>query len=266
MRTFVMGDIHGAHKALLQCLERAGFDTDHDQLIQLGDIVDGYPQVYECFETLLSIRNKILIRGNHDDWFQSFFETGYHPAQWQYGGKGTVISYLKHAGKPAQLSAAGQGFKPALSPSDIPHSHRQLIESQKPYYIDSAARCFVHGGFDRHVPFALQKPDVFYWDRRLFEDALQRAGYYEGGAIPEGFYTDPPFSEIYIGHSPTIRWEQDDPITALNITNLDTGAGHKGRLTIMELPSTTKPGTSAAGNNQFWQSDPLPQLYTYTSR
>jgi len=24
-KTFVMGDIHGAHKALLQCLERSGF-------------------------------------------------------------------------------------------------------------------------------------------------------------------------------------------------------------------------------------------------
>jgi serine/threonine protein phosphatase 1 len=38
MRTLVMGDIHGAHKALVQCLEKSGFNMEHDRLIQLGDI------------------------------------------------------------------------------------------------------------------------------------------------------------------------------------------------------------------------------------
>lgn len=42
---------------------------------------------------------------------------------------------------------------------------------------------------------------------------------------------------------------------ALNILNLDTGAGHSGRLTIMDI-STKK----------FWQSDPLPELYTENYR
>ena len=41
MRTFVMGDIHGAYNALLQCLKRSGFDYENDQLIQLGDVADG---------------------------------------------------------------------------------------------------------------------------------------------------------------------------------------------------------------------------------
>lgn len=37
-RTFVMRDIHGAFKALVQCLERCEFDYDIDTLILLGDI------------------------------------------------------------------------------------------------------------------------------------------------------------------------------------------------------------------------------------
>lgn len=42
MRRFVVGDIHGAHKALVQCLERSGFNRDEDFLVSLGDLCDGW--------------------------------------------------------------------------------------------------------------------------------------------------------------------------------------------------------------------------------
>ncbi len=60
-----MGDIHGAYQALVQCIERSGLDREHDTLIQLGDITDGFSEVYECAETLLKIKNLIAIKGNH---------------------------------------------------------------------------------------------------------------------------------------------------------------------------------------------------------
>jgi len=40
------------NKALRQCLERSSFDYENDRLIQLGDIVDEYPEVYEFVEEL----------------------------------------------------------------------------------------------------------------------------------------------------------------------------------------------------------------------
>jgi len=40
-KTFVIGDIHGGYKALLQCFARSGFDYKKDKLICLGDITDG---------------------------------------------------------------------------------------------------------------------------------------------------------------------------------------------------------------------------------
>jgi len=95
-RRFGMGDVHGAHKALLQCLEAVGFDYRIDTLIQLGDVVDGYAEVYECVETLLKIKNLIAIRGNHDDWFRRFLMTYVHPALWTQGGMATLASYLKN--------------------------------------------------------------------------------------------------------------------------------------------------------------------------
>ena len=66
MKTFAIGDIHGAHKALLQCIERSGIDKENDVLIFLGDIVDGWPEIPECIDTLLEFKNLIAIRGNHD--------------------------------------------------------------------------------------------------------------------------------------------------------------------------------------------------------
>ena len=43
MKTFVMGDSHGAYKAFLQVMERSGFDYENDRLICLGDVSDGWP-------------------------------------------------------------------------------------------------------------------------------------------------------------------------------------------------------------------------------
>ncbi len=59
MATFVMGDIHGGYKALVQCLQRAQFDYQRDTLIQLGDIADGYDEVFACVEELLKITHLI---------------------------------------------------------------------------------------------------------------------------------------------------------------------------------------------------------------
>ncbi|MFD2537934.1 metallophosphoesterase [Sphingobacterium chuzhouense] len=56
-RTLVMGDLHGSHLALKQCLERCGFDHGNDTLIQLGDVADGRDGVYQCVEELLEIEN-----------------------------------------------------------------------------------------------------------------------------------------------------------------------------------------------------------------
>jgi serine/threonine protein phosphatase 1 len=68
MRTFVIGDIHGAYKALLQCFARAGFNYDRDRLIVLGDVCDGYWEVRQCIDELLKVKNFDLVIGNHDLW------------------------------------------------------------------------------------------------------------------------------------------------------------------------------------------------------
>lgn len=221
-RTFVMGDVHGAYKALIQCLQRAGFDYERDTLIQLGDIADGYEEVYECVEELLKIKNLIAIKGNHDAWFEDFIATDLHPSLWDHGGKGTIISYLNHAGKELICIPKGSGFKTSLNSSDIPPAHRLFFTSQKLYHIDQQGRCFVHGGFNRNIPFDQQAFSMYYWDRDLWFDVMAHGAV---GGTEADFETETRFREIYIGHSPTLNWETDQPMKILNITNLDTGAG-----------------------------------------
>lgn len=247
MRTLVIGDIHGGFKALSQCLERSGFDYENDTLIPLGDITDGYPEVWECVEELLKIKHLIPIKGNHDDWFMEFINTDFHPYYWTYGGKGTLISYLEHSGQKGRYFATGSGFKTSLESKDIPQTHKDFFNNQLLYHIDKKRRCFVHAGFNRHIPFFDQRKEDYYWDRQLWLDALEHKATIVGN---EKFRIATKFKEIYIGHSPTTRWGTSKPMKTYNIINMDTGAGHSGKLTIMDVDSKF-----------FWQSDSLSELY-----
>ena len=245
-KTFVMGDLHGAFGALIQCLLRSGFDYQNDTLIQLGDVADGHIEVYECVEELLKIKNLIAIKGNHDEWFNEFIRTDFHPVSWTYGGKGTIESYLKYKDGNKVCISTGSGFKTSLNSSDIPPHHRQFFQNQKLYYISDNNVCFVHAGFDRYLDFNSQSESKYYWDRLLWSEALS----HENNGIKDTFEMITQFKEIYIGHTSTLNFGSDQPMKALNISNLDTGAGSNGRLTIMDINS-----------KEIWQSDPLHELY-----
>jgi serine/threonine protein phosphatase 1 len=58
------------------------------------------------------------------------------------------------------------------------------------------------------------------------------------------------FSEIYIGHTPTLYYGTDEPMQGCNVWNLDTGAAFYGKLSIMDI-----------NTKQFWQSDVVKDLY-----
>ncbi len=228
MRKFVMGDIHGAHKAMIQCLELSKFDKEKDLLIQLGDIVDGWSDVYECVEELLSIKNLIAIKGNHDEWFNQFCRYSVHPVDFQQGGNGTRDSYNKHFGI-----------------HNVPESHKKFFDKQHLYYIDGENRCFVHGGFDRYEPFKGQAEHKYYWDRDLWQSAQSCTG-------NQKLNTATFFEEIYIGHTHVDGTKNPTcvPLTSGGVTNLDTGAGWAGKLTIMDIDS-----------KEYWQSDLVTRLY-----
>jgi len=256
MKTYVIGDIHGAYKSLQQCLSKVNFDYDKDTLIQLGDITDGWSEVYEIVEELLKIKNLHAIRGNHDAGFKTWLSDGDHPTSWLQGGDGTLKSYCKHLER--QYIGRHGGYTTDLLPKDLPESHFNFFMfKQKPYHIDSDNRLYVHGGLNRHHPIdntIYNNEDVLMWDRDFWMAALSY-GQVEPGdeiAYPKRgkFKVNGDFKDIFLGHTATISWKTDKPINAANVWNLDTGAGFHGKLTIMNVET-----------KEYWQSDLVKDLY-----
>jgi serine/threonine protein phosphatase 1 len=255
MRTFVMGDIHGAYKALLQCLQQCTFSYDEDTLIQLGDVADGYDEVFQCVEELLKIKNLVALKGNHDEWFNEFIATGVHGDHWAQGGKATAISYLRLTGRENMITHSGEGYTVPLLTEDIPETHRRFFQQQQLYHIDENNNCFVHAGFNRHLPFKEQPEYLYYWDRDLWMEALSYERFRKSKSGTAKFLLATPFNTIFIGHTSTLHWKKDKPMKAGCILNIDTGAGHSGKLTIMEV--STK---------EYWQSEPVKKLYNTSYR
>lgn len=245
-KTWIFGDVHGAYKALKQIFERAPIEKG-DTIISLGDICDGWSEVYECVDLLIKMQqdyNMIFIKGNHCDWFNTWLKTNTHPAEWGQGGVGTLKSYCDNLDKVYYNEE--NGYKTTLLDTDIPISHINFFRNQLKYYKDENNNLFVHGGFNRHFLLENQQQDyIFWWDRDLWYQALSTKGTNIKLKIAE------PLNEIFIGHTTTQTWKKDTPMNASNIWNLDTGCGYgSGKLTIMNLET-----------KEFWQSDPANELY-----
>ncbi len=197
MKTFAIGDIHGGHKSLLQCLERSEFDYGNDRLIVLGDIVDGWPETPQCIEELLKVRNLVLVMGNHDQWAYDWFRFRAMPDIWiSQGGQATIDAYL---GRP-----------------DLQRKHHNFFRQAHYHFVDKENRLYIHGGLRPFLPIQEQSPEVLMWDRDLAIDAMR------------GPVDVPNYKEVFLGHTTTERFSLERVISG-NVILLDQGAGWSGR-------------------------------------
>jgi|SRR5690625_242693 len=233
-RKFVIGDIHGAYRALIQVLERAEITPD-DQLIFLGDYVDGWSESVEVLDKLMELEKThdcIFLRGNHDELLADWLRTRKINKSWlEAGGQITVEQYENISFRKINL-------------------HLDFIERLKNYVIDEKNRLFVHGGFSKTSGIENEYYEyVFYWDRTLWETALATNPDLQPDDLrfPKRFKY---FNEIFIGHTPVTRIGFTQPVKALNVWNVDTGAAFKGPLSMMEIDS-----------KEVFQSDPVYTLY-----
>jgi len=234
MGTFVIGDIHGGLKALKQVLEKAKITTQ-DELIFLGDYVDGWsesPQVLDFLMALQKTHRCIFIRGNHDNLLLEWLTGSNENLLWhQHGGLATIEAYKTVSDETKKI-------------------HIAFLKSLDNFYLDPENRLFVHAGFTNLNGVEYEYfPKMFYWERTLWETAL---------ALDKNIKRDDPlfpkrftlYKEIYIGHTPVTRIGKTVPVQMDCVWNVDTGAAFKGPLTIMNIET-----------KEFWQSDPLPELY-----
>jgi len=205
METYVIGDIHGASRALEQVLERSPFRPGTDRLIQLGDVSDGWPDTPACVERLLGIPNSIWLQGNHDWWTAEWLAAevpleGINLNWYTQGGKATYEAYQQ------------------LSPGQRRQHFRDFFSQQRPYFEDEANNLYVHAGYEPSQPIAEQDPFDLLWTRELWRSR----------------FTEVSYAECFIGHTPT--WaESKVPCHHRNVWNLDQGAAYSGRLSMMNV-------------------------------
>jgi serine/threonine protein phosphatase 1 len=229
MKTFALGDVHGAHKAMLQCFERSGFNREEDELIVLGDVADGWHEVKECFDELLTCKNLIFVIGNHDKWLLDWFTMDMQPWIWvSQGGNNSMRSY-------------NNDYRTA------PAAHVEMLKNANLMYLDEDHRLYVHGGYNLDRPFEQQKVDFVLWDR----DLLQRAYKKQLRDPMNAKLKITEYTEVFMGHTTTQMYDNSlKPLNFCEIWNLDTGAGWSGKLTMMDVKT-----------KDYWQSDIVPTLY-----
>lgn len=76
MKVLVISDVHGNLPALEFVLNS---ENDSDLVISLGDVVNYGPWSNECVDLLQAQKNKVLLKGNHEDAFITGNYPGNHP-------------------------------------------------------------------------------------------------------------------------------------------------------------------------------------------
>lgn len=242
MRTIVIGDIHGAAKALEDLLAKVQVQPD-DTLIFLGDYCDGYPETPQVFDIIIKLRNQcVCIRGNHDQWMIDWqlklhgsgqYETPPERNHYTQGGKATYDAYMK--------------FEPTTKRPFMMGRDTGFLYATVHYFLDEKNRLFVHGGVDTR---GVKSPEmIMMWDRQLMEGA--HTIHELGGTLADAPAVYRQFDEIYVGHTATrFLTNTDEPAHWLNLWAMDTNCGWGGPLTAMDVDT-----------KQIWQSTPARELY-----
>lgn len=268
MRKFVMGDIHGGYRGLVQVLRDSNFDYENDTLICLGDLVDGWSESHLVIEELKKIKNIVLIKGNHDEWAMVGLVTG-NTNKNSFNKNGIEISedlltkynrnkfFMVNGEGRKWIDHGGIGTKFAYKGNeDLIEDHVRFLDSSVNYHIDDGNRFFSHSGPDPFESIEKCNPRRFYWNREFWS-------YVTSEKLDHKVLRShlDRFNEIYIGHTPTVlsqgikdsNGEVIDtkfPINVGNVWNMDTGSCFSGRLSMMNIET-----------KEIFQSDRIKELY-----
>ena len=227
MRTLVIGDIHGSLTSLKKSLSKLNYNPFNDRVICVGDYIDGWQHSVQVISYLIeldknSVHENIFLMGNHDSWLVDainegidLFRDGKYISNkygiWiRNGGALTYSHYLR------------------LSDDELLCHKKHFFDKLRTYYIDDN-KLFLHAGFDTAKGFDRtleEDPEDLYWNRSLFEKALLFS------KIKKKSFQFDRFDKIYIGHTPTVKYDVNEPKVLGNVINVDQGCKANGRLTI----------------------------------
>lgn len=224
---YVLGDLHGNYKGLIQLLEKINFNYQVDVLYFIGDLFDGNGNDgARCLKELLKIKNFFPCMGNHDLWLKYWNNTGKINKTWlKCGGENSLRDILK-----------SKFYKEEL----------QEYFSKTKYWYNYKQFFICHAGFDTRKSVTNQKEINFSINRSLFQKAIVANA--QNKKLKFNF-TNVGFNFdcVIIGHTPTVSHK---PEFVSNIINIDTGSANGGKLTILNLETL-----------EYFQSEYTKKLY-----
>ena len=233
-RNLILGDIHSSYDRLISVLEKAAYDPAADTLYSVGDFCDRGKEAVKTLRFLMDQRNLRAVIGNHDLMLQDWLFTGQRDEEWlrYLGGNRTVqdMVYRSHITH-AECFAIAEWLR------CLP-----FVRVEERYII-------IHGGIpkgfciadliecqkrDRPLLSTLRGGEALTWDRDYMLSAyadLHPSVSDEVSVRMEPFDTD---RTIFVGHTPTFEGR---PFVSerYHLVALDTGAGHGGPLTLMDM-------------------------------
>jgi len=224
---YIIGDIHGNLKALIGLFRKImkDFDVVHDTMIFLGDYIDRGNFSFETIEFLIKISkniNVIFIKGNHEDMFQNYINSGYSGKIFLYnGGEKTIESYKRNIGSVT-----------------LPESHKFFFDSLVLLY-ESDDFIAVHAGLDPLYDIDEQKKEKLLWIRDEF--------YASPKCWPKTVVFGHTSASIVSGGKTGIYFDDER-----NIIGIDNGAAYGRPLACLRLPDrkvyySNKTGVQNAG-------------------
>ena len=237
MRTLIVGDIHGKLNPLIDALNKIEYDSKHDRLVFIGDFINGGKQPIEVITLLLKIKAEavyepIFIKGNHDYWFAELLHRDFALFRDKKYIRKKYKTWMKKGGDKTY-----NAYRKA--DSGLLELHKTSFFDQLVDYYQWENNLAVHAGFDPNVGFEKTKrrdPHSLFWDRSLFQLALKKFGKNNKRTNKFGKRRKPisKFDVVYIGHTPTIKFNFDTPRIIGNVLNVDQGCKYTGKLTIWD--------------------------------
>lgn len=190
---FAVSDIHGEYKALLETLEKAGFDENNPNhlLISIGDAFDrgdSSLSVYQYLKRLSDNGMAIVLKGNHTSFFTGYLDgTIVSPFNYMNNGTNETMADFLHQTAPFEswclldkdinVPTIGD-FANWLSYArqEINEEYPELLEwlKTRPYYYETKNYIFTHGGIDTnaedwHKPHC-ERYHFVDWEALMWDD------------------------------------------------------------------------------------------------
>lgn len=221
MRSIIIGDIHGCHRALENLLDKLSPDPEQDRLILLGDLFDRGPDSWDVFQKVKSLAGQfeerfVLLKGNHEDYLLQPRLTIAQRMIWSGVGRQTTVRSFKAHGEKMEDSAAW------------------IREHASMFYKDRFFQC-VHAGI-KIDPLELNDSYTLLHDHDVVPENL-----YQGPLTITGHIAlqDPAW---FAGDHETVETLPEEtplPLPERGVICIDTGCGKGGRLTGMIIEDVT---------------------------